>query len=390
MRNLWAVGFSVALFLALILGLEGVFRLNAKWHWLAPARPAQTPDSFFDWPRTALLRSRYYNPTIYRWRSNLDETKDASAVTEGIDFSELGQLPESKGRTLFLPTRPLRSREFTLRSHRPIFDVLVTPDKVGRRQTPLAQNAAYNILMFGDSYTFGWGVNDEETSAYQLAHLRREASVYNLGYGGNGPGAFLYWLDSDKDPRLRDIKKIKTLALFTAIDDHMERLICRSPCLNAENDFWEANKPYYTLEAGAPRLRGFFDSDRARMNSFYSLLNASSFLNFLNFAWPIRFNSVDFDLFAALMAEAKIRIREHFPDSEFYVVFFPGEMIRYGPQVRAACEKKGISVLDYSRLAIWDLAARHSYIVGDGHPSPTSQYVYARLLNDDLPKPGID
>jgi hypothetical protein len=61
--------------------------------------------------------------------------------------------------------------------------------------------------MVGDSYTFGWGVNDDETFASQLDDLlKKESDVreVNLGVGGYGTLASAIrldrWLSANENP----------------------------------------------------------------------------------------------------------------------------------------------------------------------------------------------
>jgi lysophospholipase L1-like esterase len=68
------------------------------------------------------------------------------------------------------------------------FEVVYTVDSEGFRVTPRPPNPALNLFLFGDSYTFGHGVNDRETYAWVMTetYLKDQVRVYNAGCNGYG------------------------------------------------------------------------------------------------------------------------------------------------------------------------------------------------------------
>ena len=67
------------------------------------------------------------------------------------------------------------------------FDVTYTVDANGRRVTPSPNTPRATILLAGDSFTFGTGVEDRETYAYLLgAEYWPDVKVVNAGVGGWG------------------------------------------------------------------------------------------------------------------------------------------------------------------------------------------------------------
>ena len=70
-----------------------------------------------------------------------------------------------------------------------VFDVTYTIDKNGLRISPLPHNSnAPAILFFGGSFTYGEGVNDDETAPYLTGILTdRNYAIYNFGIHGHGP-----------------------------------------------------------------------------------------------------------------------------------------------------------------------------------------------------------
>jgi len=81
-----------------------------------------------------------------------------------------------------------------------LFNVLYTTDEKGRRITADNQSTADTlILLFGCSYTYGEGLNDDETFAWQLSELLGpKFQVYNYGFHGYGSHQMLALLESDR------------------------------------------------------------------------------------------------------------------------------------------------------------------------------------------------
>jgi len=62
-----------------------------------------------------------------------------------------------------------------------------TINQQGIRETiNVNPNPELRIVMLGDSFTFGWGIEDNETMASQLSRLIKDAEVLNLGVPGYG------------------------------------------------------------------------------------------------------------------------------------------------------------------------------------------------------------
>ena len=71
---------------------------------------------------------------------------------------------------------------------RVIFDASYTTGPDGFRVVPKAENAQRCVLLFGDSFTFGEGVNDDETTAAQIVTKSKgQVEVKKFGIGRLGP-----------------------------------------------------------------------------------------------------------------------------------------------------------------------------------------------------------
>ena len=91
----------------------------------------------------------------------------------------------------------------------------------GQRIAPdsLKQNGP-TVMFFGDSFTFGDGVNDEDTlpNAFSIVSGMR---VLNFGLYGYGPHHMLRLLELDVPKKITS--SFPHLMVYTAIKDHIRR-----------------------------------------------------------------------------------------------------------------------------------------------------------------------
>ncbi len=91
------------------------------------------------------------------------------------------------------------------------FDSIVKTNSLGWRDNE--PDSRKKVLVIGDSFTFGWGVNNNETIPYHLEEIyNNEYDFINLGYtAGASPDSYATYLRYHKD-----LQKIQTiLILFT-------------------------------------------------------------------------------------------------------------------------------------------------------------------------------
>ncbi len=134
-----------------------------------------------------------------------------------------------------------------------IYDVTYTIDSHGLRKTPgiTASAAARSaFLFFGGSFTFGEGLNDDETLPYQFAkELRFTHPVVNFGFSGYGPHQMLRSIE------LGILNEVVSgpvqAAVYVALPGHVDRA--------AGKVWWDPVGPKYELDfAGDGAVRGSF------------------------------------------------------------------------------------------------------------------------------------
>lgn len=104
-----------------------------------------------------------------------------------------------------------------------IYDVIQTVDSTGFRYSPTHSNTKNAVLFLGCSFTFGAGLNDDETLPY-LFEQSSSRFLQGLNTGGNGYGAHqtLALLQNRLEKNLTKDKILKA-GIYTALTDHVFR-----------------------------------------------------------------------------------------------------------------------------------------------------------------------
>lgn len=185
---------------------------------------------------------------------------------------------------------------------RVIYDASYTTGPDRFRVVPKVDDAPRCLLQFGDSFTFGEGVDDDETSAAQIvAKSRAQVEVKSLGIGGWGPHQFLAGLQSGRFQRAISCKPTDAVYLF--IPAHTARAAGRGK--------WDRFGPLFVVDdSGRPVREGNF--------------------NTVGKSWRelIGFNRLTEDeeeeLAAALIAEASRELERLYPGIRFHVFTWDG------------------------------------------------------------------
>lgn len=127
-----------------------------------------------------------------------------------------------------------------------IFNVDYTIDANLLRQTKSCETGPA-IVFFGCSFTFGYGVNDDETLPQFFADaLDRKQRVLNLGFPAYGPQHFLRELESGRFDEV--IGPQPKLFIFLTAAWHAERTACKHR--------FSAYAPHYAIENGRVVFQG--------------------------------------------------------------------------------------------------------------------------------------
>ncbi|MCB9079087.1 MAG: hypothetical protein H6631_15915 [Anaerolineaceae bacterium] len=259
-----------------------------------------------------------------------------------------------------------------------IYNVVYSTDDYSRRITPVQNRKDRNnyILFFGDSFTFGHGVNDNETLPFYAAQLASDYQPYNYGFSGYGPQQMLAKLQSQH--LKQEIEENQGIAIYTYLDDHVSRSIGSMRVYNQ----WGRVMPYYTLDANNNLVRkGNFTSGRPLLSTFYIIVGKSQTARYFNVNFPAKITDSHVELAAKIIAASREAFTEEFNSDNFYVLFFPsvsGQANKIIPYL----EKANINYLDYSTL--YARTQSDLWIAGDAHPSAKGYKIVAAKLVEDL------
>jgi hypothetical protein len=120
------------------------------------------------------------------------------------------------------PSQPADIECHKTRNGQLIFDAVYGFDEHHLRRTA-GNPQGDTVLFFGCSFTFGHGLDDDETLPYLVSReLGYRYNVRNFGFTGNGPQQMLAALEQGLPPDL--ISGRVRRVFFTAIDDHVYRV----------------------------------------------------------------------------------------------------------------------------------------------------------------------
>jgi hypothetical protein len=129
-----------------------------------------------------------------------------------------------------------------------VYDVQYSIDKNGLRIAPDSlKQSGPPVMFFGDSFTFGEGVNDDETlpNAFSIVSGMR---VLNFAFHGYGPHQMLHLLELDIPKKITAASP--RLMVYTAISHHIDRAAGRT--------IWDKNGPLYDVQNGHAHYVGSF------------------------------------------------------------------------------------------------------------------------------------
>ncbi|ETD27899.1 hypothetical protein [Helicobacter canis] len=107
-------------------------------------------------------------------------------------------------------------------SGKSLYNVSYTTDELGWRITPSSKlDSSSCVLFFGDSFTIGEGVQDNETLPFYFGK-QTNARIYNFGFHGYGPHQALALVQSGEIARIvKDCASV--LAIYESLPGHIAR-----------------------------------------------------------------------------------------------------------------------------------------------------------------------
>ncbi|MGZ3691125.1 MAG: hypothetical protein ACXVAX_06465 [Pseudobdellovibrio sp.] len=239
-----------------------------------------------------------------------------------------------------------------------------------------------NLIFLGCSFTFGTGVADDENFPYYMSQYRPNFNVYNLGIYGAGANDILDDLRSFS--RFKDISKTGGVVVYTAIFDHIERSICNTNCYGKTYRDWVLKKSNYQYDPENQVLvnRGSFQESRPITSMIYGLLSKIGLIDSINI--PSKLSDEQIELYVMMISEMKKTAKDKF-NADFYFTFYPGYYNEW-ERIKPFLKKYNIKYLDLSKMDLKESSGNRHAIILDGHPTKLAHYLYASILNYQLPK----
>lgn len=274
------------------------------------------------------------------------------------------------------------------RDGREIFRARYTIDDQGRRVTPVDGSAERPLfmLMFGCSFVFGEGLNDDRTLPYFLGRGAPCYEPYNYSFPGYGPQQMLAILESGQ--LKSQVKQGRGMAIYGYMGEpgvgHIDRAI-GSMLIHG----WAKHFPYYYLDsAGSLHREKDFASGRRAQSLLYSALGHSAFVRLFGINHPLSIDEDHIRLTAKIIQKSAEDFRRLFKSDAFFVVSFPGASPAENTKLMSLLNAAGIRCLDYS--AFPEFSNKGYRIQGDEHPSALWNDRLADIIVTDLGIGGTD
>lgn len=277
----------------------------------------------------------------------------------------------------YRPKASFSGNERKWRGDSTVYDVTYTFDSLHRRITPAAGSPDQFALFFGDSFTFGQGVEDNETLPAQFAALAPEFRPYNYGCGGYGPQNM--WMQVHRPGFMEEVTETSGIAVYTFIRPQVFRAIGSLRLLS----LWGKRLPCLQPEPQGLVFRGLYEEVFPWRCRAASLVMSSPTLRLLNVDWPRGATTDGHAFVAQILAESAAALRKNFPGIRFVVLLYPTD--RDISDFRASLKTQGLSCLDYTTL-FQGAQSPEPLALGDGHPTPAGYRIVAEALVKDLQK----
>ncbi|MBL7964512.1 MAG: hypothetical protein JNM31_11800 [Flavobacteriales bacterium] len=250
-----------------------------------------------------------------------------------------------------------------------IYSVTCTIDSTGGRKT--RQPKVYSertVVFLGCSFTFGTGVDDDQTLPAWYAQIDTSARVLNRAVPGYGPQN--WWLQFKEKEMAPLIHSDSVLFILPIIDGHLARAVGSMQVYST----WGENLPYCRLEDDQIAQYGTFTTGRPFTSTLYWMLYKSPVVRFLGIDLPATRSEGSLKLMKALLEGTARMAREQHPRSRFLVLLYPG--MTTAPYFVEHLDREWLEVFDLSTMS-WQNEHR---IPHDPHPSATGHARVARSI----------
>ncbi|HEY4848331.1 MAG TPA: SGNH/GDSL hydrolase family protein [Methylocella sp.] len=325
-----------------------------------------------------VLASLAFGLSMIEATATVLETRELLVVTNGWRVRQpvVGWGPEHAGR--------FHAEKADPKSGASIYRADYTIDSNLLRETHSAETGP-TIVFFGDSFTFGMGLNDADALPQVFADLLgRKQRVLNLGFIGYGPQQFLAELQTGRFDGV--IGAQPRLFIFMTAAWHAERTACK---------FWVLLGPRYALENGHVAFKGTcYEGVSLRVREW--LENMASYRFFVE-PYLQKVTHENVELYIRILLAAVNLAKEKYGVATLIPYISSGPVNGYlegtgfsDDEIVQRLRDGGAMVVDVS-LAKEEAAGAKLTIKGDGHPTSLANHLRASLLEEYIENriPGI-
>lgn len=343
----------------------------------------------FDWSLPYLLRTgildypknRYDNYVNTKSQHKYEIFQNISALKQENYYKDT--LPKDKRLIESYETRKntILHTVKLAEGNRLLFSVAEHLDSHGRRRTHANQDVRNkHLIIFGGSFVYGHGLEDDETLPWLIHQMQPFYEVYNVAKKGYGPNGIL--TDIYQNNFLGGINQKSGVGMYIFIEPHFFRAIGDMWTVGS----WGGDQPVLKkIEKNKFKVLGKYKDVHPWTTKLYEFLAVTNFSKILNINLPIITND-HYEHFTSLVAAIKEEyLRATDRKNKFYFVFYPRKLKNIDRhKLRRAIEKEGIFFIDYSVVNLQELSTEPVFIPYDKHPNKRANQFMADLLWSDL------
>ncbi len=295
------------------------------------------------------------------------------AVRSELSFEEGGPQHRTEAHDLLgrAPPKGLRARWRRYSGDRLMFDVSYRINGLGLRHVPSSRSTADRcILFFGGSFTFGDGVNDQETLA-NVVGLRtgRRFRILNFGYSAYGPHQMLAMLE--RGEIVQDLACRPIYVFYHGVRHHVHRV--------AGKVSWAYHEPRYVLnDAGEVVYQGPF----WRRGSLAAQVRKQVVKSRIVTRVLHRVTDQDIALTVAVVDQARNFVERRFPGATFHVIFWDKRDSALSDKLVAGYQARGLRLHRISNIlpGYREADLRYRLDPDDRHPNALAYNLIADYI----------
>ncbi len=249
-----------------------------------------------------------------------------------------------------------------------VYDAIYSFDQYGRRYAEVLNPKKRNkfLILFGCSYTYGNGLNDNQTLNYFLAKKLPNFYPYNYAIGASGSNTMLALIQENQFHN--QISQKVGIFIYVYINAHIDRAAGLLPSVR-----WNKSTPNFDYTDDGHFIRnGSLESAHPLRLQFYNFIDRLlTFLDRRKIIFP-KVGTKEIAYTCQLIAESKTEFLKQYPDGQFYTYIHP--LGRMEPRIEHCLLQKNVPILHSKSLP------EGSTILGDGHPNEKAN----NLITDEL------